>query len=126
MRAHTTLAIVPLLLACACGGGTPAASDPTQASESPPAATDPAPMPPAETAATPQSAPTSTTAAAPSAAPSAEPAKPDFPPHGGVEAAIKAVPQGAARLNMSNDALQKPLMDLKRYDKCKIPHSTKV
>src|SRR5262249_32297537 len=62
----------------------------------------------------------------PPAASSAPPARPDFPAHGGVEAAIKAVPQGAERLNMSNDALQKPLMDLKRYEKCKIPHASKV
>jgi UDP-3-O-[3-hydroxymyristoyl] glucosamine N-acyltransferase len=27
---------------------------------------------------------------------------------------------------MSDDTLQKPLMDLKRYEKCKIPHATKV
>ncbi len=27
---------------------------------------------------------------------------------------------------MSNDTLQTPLLDLKRYDKCKVPNSTKV
>jgi len=27
---------------------------------------------------------------------------------------------------MSNDILQTPLLDLKRYDKCKVPRSTKV
>jgi hypothetical protein len=50
----------------------------------------------------------------------------EFPPHASVEQAVKAVPQGAPRLNMSNDILQTPLLDLKRYDKCKVPRSTKV
>jgi hypothetical protein len=50
----------------------------------------------------------------------------EFPPHATVEQAIKAVPQGAPRLNMSNDVLQKPLLELSRYDKCKVPRTTKV
>ena len=47
-------------------------------------------------------------------------------PHASVDEAIKAVPQGSPRLNMSNDVLHAPLLDLKRYDKCKVPRSTKV
>jgi len=39
---------------------------------------------------------------------------------------MKAVPAGLPRLNMSTDTLQTPLLDLKRYDKCKVPRSTKV
>jgi len=29
-------------------------------------------------------------------------------------------------MNMADDALRAPLLDLKRYDKCKVPRSTKV
>jgi len=54
------------------------------------------------------------------------PAKIEFPPHASVEQAIKAVPQGAPRLNMTNDLLQAPLLDMKRYEKCKVPRSGKV
>jgi hypothetical protein len=54
------------------------------------------------------------------------PAKIEFPPHASVEQAIKAIPQGQPRMNMADDALRAPLLDLKRYDKCKVPRSTKV
>ncbi len=54
------------------------------------------------------------------------PAKIEFPPHATVDQAIKAVPQGAARLNMTTDLLQAPLLDMTRYDKCKVPRSVKV
>jgi hypothetical protein len=66
--------------------------------------------------------------AAVTASPTPAPSQPkiEFPPHATVEEAIKAVPQGQPRLNMSNDLLQAPLLDLKRYDKCKVPRSTKV
>src|SRR6478609_2241281 len=101
MRDDTTLPLLLLILACGCGGSTPAPADPTQSTEPAATAEPPAPAPAASA-----------------------PSKIDFPPHAGVEAAIKAVPQGAPRLNMSDDALQKPLMDLKRYEKCKIPHAT--
>jgi hypothetical protein len=43
-----------------------------------------------------------------------------------VEQAINAVPKGLPRMNMLTDTLQSPLLDLKRYDKCKVPRSTKV
>ena len=29
-------------------------------------------------------------------------------------------------MNMADDVLRAPLLDLKRYDKCKIPRSTKI
>jgi hypothetical protein len=84
------------------------------------------PEPPA-TAAAPSAAPPPPADAPASAPPSAQPPpQVEFPPHASVEQAIKAVPQGAPRLNMSNDILQAPLLDLKRYDKCKVPRSTKV
>jgi hypothetical protein len=121
MKAETFLPIALLLVSC--GGG---------AASSPPAETAPAPqaaasadMPePAQPAAPPAATPANAPAAAPPSA--APPPKVEFPPHASVEQAIKAVPQGATRLNMSNDILQAPLLDLKRYDKCKVPRSTKV
>jgi hypothetical protein len=65
-------------------------------------------------------------AASPAPAPTAEALKLTFPERGGVEAAIKAIPRGAPRLNMSDDALQGPLLDMRRYDRCKVPRTTKV
>jgi hypothetical protein len=65
-------------------------------------------------------------ALASSAAPASAPAKIDFPPHATIDQAVKAVPQGTPRINMADDALRAPLLDLKRYDKCKVPRSTKV
>src|SRR6185436_12137869 len=104
-----------------CGGG--AASSPPAESPPPPAETADTPAPtPAADAVPPASA--STGAAAASAAPARPPI--EFPPHASVDQAIQAVPQGAPRMNMSNDVLHAPLLDLKRYDKCKVPRSTKV
>jgi hypothetical protein len=123
MHDETTLSLLLLILACGCGGATPSPAEPTQANDVPPAASGEAP-PPAAPAEKPAAA-AAPEPAAPAPAASAPP-KIEFPAHAGVEAAIKAVPQGAPRANMSDDALQKPLMDLKRYEKCKIPHSTKV
>jgi hypothetical protein len=120
MKAEHLLPIALLLVSC--GGGTassPPAETPPAAQEPPPAET-PAPTPAAAPATPPANAPVS---APPSAAP---PPKVDFPPHAGVEQAIAAVPQGAPRMNMSNDVLQKPLLELNRYDKCKVPRATKV
>jgi hypothetical protein len=77
----------------------------------PPAASPAAATPPVEEPPPPASAP---------------PPRVEFPPHASVDAAINAVPRGMPRLNMSNDVLQGPLLDLKRYDKCKVPRSTKV
>ena len=125
---------LPLLFAlAACGGG--AASSPPPDT----AAVSPAPAPangtaPAESTAT-NEAPESKKAKAPSeslAAASAPPAsastppKIEFPPHATVDQAIKAIPQGQPRMNMADDALRAPLLDLKRYDSCKVPRSTKV
>jgi hypothetical protein len=62
----------------------------------------------------------------PTPAPTAEALRLTFPERGGVEAAIKAVPRGAPRLNMSEDALQAPLLEMRRYDRCKVPRTTKV
>ncbi len=111
--------VVPLVLfLVACGGGAappPPAEAPTAASAAP---VDMPPTDPAPAAAA--------SAATPAAPPPAASAKVDFPPHASVEAAIKAVPQGAARLNMNTDTLQAPLLEIKRYDKCKVPRSTKV
>jgi hypothetical protein len=113
---------LPLLFAlAACGGSnasTPPPETPATASqtnnESAPAEKPVSPDNPAPSL------------AAQTAAPASEPAKIDFPPHATVEQAIKAIPQGQPRVNMSDDALRAPLLDLKRYDKCKIPRSTKV
>src|SRR5262245_31160551 len=119
MKAEHLLPIALFFLAC--GGGT---------SSSPPAETPPAPkeptaadMPPPTPAA---AAPAPTPRAPPEPPPAAPPPNVEFPPHASVEQAIKAIPQGAPRMNMSNDVLQKPLLDLQRYDKCKVPRSTKV
>jgi hypothetical protein len=120
--------IVPLMLLLAsCGGGAASAPPP----EAPPAGSSaPVNMAAAEPSPTPASTAAEPAAPAPSApaspAPSAAPAKIEFPPHASVEAATKAVPQGAARMNMNADTLQAPLMDMKRYEKCKVPRSTKV
>ena len=59
---------------------------------------------------------------APAAAATAAPTV-TFPDHASVDAAIKAVPQGLARVNMAQDALEAPLMDHKRYEACKVPNS---
>jgi hypothetical protein len=112
--------ILPLaVFVISCGGG---------AGSAPPAEAPPAASASANTD-MPESIPAAATAAtaeppAPAAAPS--PPKVEFPPHATVDQAINAVPQGAPRMNMSNDILQAPLLDLKRYDKCKVPRSTKV
>jgi hypothetical protein len=121
MKAETLLPIALFLFACGGGGAS-----------SPPAETPPAPT---QAAATDMPPPTPAAAPAPTAPPNAPvndppaaaaPPKVEFPPHATVDQAIKAVPQGAARMNMSNDVLQKPLLELSRYDKCKVPRSTKV
>jgi len=117
--------LLPIAMwAVSCGGGSgsssPAAAPPAASAET---VDMPDPTPAAATAATP--APTPPAPAAPATEP-APPPKIEFPPHASVEQAIKAVPQGSARLNMSNDILQAPLLDLKRYDKCKVPRTTKV
>jgi hypothetical protein len=117
------------LALAACGGGaastpppdTPTAQTPA-AKETPPAAEKTA------TSETPEStkAPSLAAATTPTAATASTPPKIEFPPHATVDQAIRAIPQGQPRTNMADDALRAPLLDLKRYDKCKVPHSTKV
>jgi hypothetical protein len=104
-RKAGALAFTLLLGLAACGGGSSAAPPPTS--------------PPSSSLA-PSSAPAESSADAPAKA------KIEFPPNATVDQAIKAIPQGQPRMNMSDDALRAPLLDLKRYDKCKVPRSTKV
>src|SRR4051794_2603446 len=113
MKAEHFLPIAFWLVSC--GGG--AASGP------PPEAPPPAHDPPAEDM--PAPVPAAATAQ-PDTTPPPSAVKIEFPPHASVDQAVKAVPQGASRLNMSDDVLHAPLLDLKRYDTCKVPRSTKV
>jgi hypothetical protein len=117
--------VLPLLLGlAACGGGAAQTPPPETPASEPAAATE---TPPAEKSTTPTE-PTAPSLAAstPSSTAAPEPAKIEFPPHATVDQAIKAIPQGQPRVNMADDALRAPLLDLKRYDKCKIPRSTRI
>lgn len=115
--------LLPLLMGLiACGGG---------AASAPPAETPPATASATEKASTDnlQASAEPASAATPEPEPSkakAAPPKIEFPPHASVDAAMKAIPQGGPRMNMADDALRKPLLDLKRYDGCKVPRSTRV
>jgi hypothetical protein len=53
-------------------------------------------------------------------------AKVTFPPNASVDQAINAVPQGLPRVNINDNDLQKPLMEMPRYERCKVPRSTRV
>jgi hypothetical protein len=113
---------LPLLLALAACGGSNASTPPP---ETPAAETTSAQeVTPAEKPVSPDNP--GPALAAQTAPPPNEPPKIDFPAHATVDQAIKAVPQGLPRMNMSDDALRAPLLDLKHYDKCKIPRSTKI
>ena len=127
--------VLPLLFGlAACGGG--AASTPPP--ETPTAAAEPAAVTNTASTETPGAASDkeeskakslagTSSAPTPSASSSnATPAKIDFAPHGTVDQAIKAIPQGQPRMNMADEDLRAPLLDLKRYDKCKVPRSTHV
>ncbi|HMJ50433.1 MAG TPA: hypothetical protein VK540_00095 [Polyangiaceae bacterium] len=119
--------LLPLLLGlAACAGGAASTPPPETPAENPATATAAATPPPEKPAATeaPTSSPPPSLASA--ATPTSAPPKIDFPPHATVDQAIKAIPQGTARTNMADDALRAPLLDLKRYDQCKVPRSTKV
>jgi hypothetical protein len=121
---------LPLLLAlAACGGG--AASTPpsdTPASLTPAAGKETLSAEKTATSETPEptKAPSLAAATTATASTAQAPPKIEFPPHATVDQAIKAIPQGQPRTNMADDALRAPLLDLKRYDKCKVPRSTKV
>jgi hypothetical protein len=127
---------LPLLFAlAACGGGAASAPPP----ETPTAAAEPAAVTNTAPAASPAAASdteeskakslgnasTPSSTSGPTTSPAA-PAKIEFPAHATVDQAIKAIPQGQPRMNMADDALRAPLLDLKRYDKCKVPRSTHV
>jgi hypothetical protein len=110
----------------ACGGGA-APTPPPETPASQPAvatATPPAEKPVAASEAATAPATPALAASTPSSSPAS--AKVEFPPHATVDQAIKAIPQGQPRTNMADDALRAPLLDLKRYDACKVPRSTKV
>jgi hypothetical protein len=113
MRAETTLCLALCAFSSGCGGATPTPAEPA---EPPPAAEKPAEP---KAAATPAAEP-----AEPEAPTKVEVPKPVFTPNMGVEDAIKAVPQGAPRMNMSDEDMQRPLMEPKQYAKCagKNPH----
>src|SRR5437660_760410 len=118
MKSATLLPLALLIISCGGGAGSapPAEAPPAHPQES--AAVDIA-EPPAQAASA--AAPAPAAATAPPATPPPSPAKIEFPPHATVDQAIAAIPQGMPRLNMSNDLLQAPLLDLKRYDNCKVP-----
>jgi hypothetical protein len=124
--------VLPLLLGlAACGGGAASTPPPETPASQPAVVTNTAPAETpragadAEDSKAKSLAATSASTSTPSSSTPA-PAKIDFPPHATVEQAIKAIPQGQPRMNMADDALRAPLLDLKRYDKCKVPRSTKV
>lgn len=105
-------------VSAACGGES-ANTPPSTPTPTPAAAT----MEPAAATAPPEPQKAEPVAAEP---PPPSPPKIEFPPHASVDQAINAVPHGLQRMNMSTDVMQAPLLDLKRYDKCKVPRSTKV
>jgi hypothetical protein len=128
MRRQSLLAVV---FGCiACGGASAPANappPPPPSAEPAPAAeqAEPAPAAPASSAAADPATPAPSSASESSPAPTAAP-KVDFPSHATVEQATNAVPRGGQRMNMSNDTLQGPLLDMKRYDQCKVPRSAKI
>lgn len=113
---------LPLLFALAACGGSNATTPPPETPAAEAKAANEAP--PAEKPVSPDNP--APALAAQTTPPPNEPPKIDFPAHATVDQAIKAVPQGLPRMNMSDDALRAPLLDLKHYDKCKIPRSTKI
>jgi hypothetical protein len=123
--------VLPLLLGLAACGGGAASTPPAETPASQPTAatvTSPAEKPAAakETPSSSSPAPSLAAASTPTSTAAPAPAKIEFPPHATVDQAMKAIPQGTPRTNMSDDALRAPLLDLKRYDTCKVPRSTKV
>jgi hypothetical protein len=96
------------LLVLSCGGSTPPPEEPTTTVE------EPSTPPPAE-APKPDEAAEEKPAEKPAAV-----AEPEFKEGGSVDDAIKAIPQGTARLNIETEELSKPLMDPKLYEPCKL------
>lgn len=107
------------LLVLSCGGGAA-----EQAPAETPAGAD------TESAAVRRNEPASAATAAPKKAePEGLPtpsAKVTFPPNASVDEAINAVPQGLPRVNINDNDMQRPLMEMPRYEPCKVPRSTKV
>jgi glucose/arabinose dehydrogenase len=110
------------LLVLSCGGGA--------AEQAPPETPGGAET---ESAAARRNEPAPPATAAPAASTKSEPAglptpstKVTFPPNASVDEAINAVPQGLPRVNINDNDLQKPLMEMPRYESCKVPRSTRV
>jgi hypothetical protein len=115
---------LPLLFALACGGSNATAPPPeAPAAPTPAAATE---TPPEKTASVEPSSPELAANAKSKTATPPAPATIEFPPHATVDQALNAIPQGQPRVNMADDALRAPLLNLKAYDKCKVPRSTRV
>ncbi|HEY3495669.1 MAG TPA: hypothetical protein VGK73_13320 [Polyangiaceae bacterium] len=95
---------------CACGGSQPqpeSAEAPAESVETaPPAAAAEEPAPEAEKA--------------PEKKPEAEVPEPQFTDNMSVADAMKAVPQGADRKNIEQEALAKPFQDPKTFESCKV------
>jgi hypothetical protein len=49
-----------------------------------------------------------------------------LPPQAGVAAALAAVPKGVAVGHLDRDALEGPLRDRTRYERCRIPKTTET
>jgi hypothetical protein len=54
------------------------------------------------------------------------PATLDVPPHAGVDAALRAVPQGVPVGRLNRATLEAPLRDRSRFERCRIPVATSV
>ena len=113
--------------ACGCGGSTPPASDPSTAASG--GSTEASAETKTEASSTDKDdSQTSAGQTEKRAAtqPSAQHPPVQFPPKASVNDAINAVPQGTPRINMSDDAMRAPLMNMKQYEACKVPRSTRV
>jgi hypothetical protein len=105
-------------LATACGGSEPPAAAPSSTAGDESAATttsEPAPAP-ATTEAAPAKA---SDADQPAPAPKPEVPTPAFKENGSVRDAVNAVPQGTPRLNIEQEALERPLNHPELYEPCK-------
>ena len=98
----------------ACGGSEPPAAAPSSAAgdESVATASEPTPVAPAD-----EPPPKASAADAPAAKP--ELPAPAFKENGSVRDAVNAVPQGTPRLNIEQEALERPLNNSEVYEPCK-------